>query len=69
MILEIRAAPILNGVRGQSGVDRKALADLLMAVSEIVESYPEISEMDLNAVILWEKGLTVVDARILLKKP
>jgi acetyltransferase len=33
-----------------------------------VEAYPEIVEMDLNPVIVHEKGLSVVDARIILKR-
>jgi acetyltransferase len=33
-----------------------------------VESYPEIQEMDFNPIILYENGLDVVDARIILKK-
>jgi len=68
MLHEIRSAPILNGVRGQSSVDREALVDLLLAVADIIESYPRIKEMDLNPVILFPEGLTVVDARIVLKK-
>jgi acetyltransferase len=66
MVTEIRAAPILNGVRGQPPVDRDALVDLLMVVSELIESYPEIREMDLNPVIARPDGVSVVDARILL---
>ena len=36
-------------------------------VPEIVEAYPEIHEMDLNPVIVYEKGLSIVDARVILK--
>jgi acetyltransferase len=68
MLREIRSAPILNGVRGQPPVDHDALVDLLMKVSEIVEAYPAIREMDLNPVIAYAEGLSVVDARILLHK-
>jgi len=68
MLSEIRSAPLLNGVRGRPPVDRKALVDLLMIVGEIIESYPRIQEMDLNPVIAYEEGLTVVDARVILKK-
>ena len=68
MLTEIRSAPILNGVRGQPAVDHEALVDLLMTVSEVIESYPQIQEMDLNPVIAREDGLSVVDARIILKK-
>jgi acetyltransferase len=68
MLHEIRSAPILNGVRGQASVDREALVDLVLAVADIIEAYPRIQEMDLNPVVLHPDGLTVVDARIVLKK-
>jgi acetyltransferase len=47
-------------------VDREALVDLLLTISEVAEAYPEIREMDLNPVIVREKGLSVVDARVIL---
>lgn len=68
MIEETRSSVILGGVRGQKGYDKKALRKLLSMCSELIESYPEIQEMDLNPVILYEDGLDVVDARIILKK-
>ena len=67
MIDETKSAPILRGVRGSKPHDQKALVNLLLLVSEMVESYPEIEEMDLNPVMLHEKGATIVDARIILK--
>ncbi|MCP4744624.1 MAG: acyl-CoA synthetase [Desulfobacteraceae bacterium] len=66
MIAETKSSPILEGVRGQSPYDQKALVNLLLQVSDIIESYPEIAEMDLNPVILHYDGLSIVDARILL---
>jgi acetyltransferase len=68
MILETKSAPILNGVRGNSPCDKKALVNLLLMVSELVEAYPDIEEMDLNPVIVHEEGLSIVDARIILKQ-
>ncbi len=68
MIEDTRSSVILGGVRGQKGYDKKALRKLLGICSELVESYPEIQEMDLNPVLLYEQGLDVVDARIILKK-
>ncbi|MDX9786226.1 MAG: acetate--CoA ligase family protein [Desulfobacterales bacterium] len=68
MIEDTKSFPILNGARGQAPYDKKALEDLLLTCSEVVESYPEIQEMDLNPVILHEKGLSIVDVRIILKK-
>jgi acyl-CoA synthetase (NDP forming) len=67
MITETKSAPILQGIRGNPPCDRKALIHLLLLVSDLVEAYPEIHEMDLNPVILHESGLSIVDARILLK--
>ncbi len=66
MLGETKSYPILNGIRGQSPYDKKALEDLLLTCSEMMESYPEIREMDLNPVIVHEKGVSVVDVRILL---
>ena len=65
---EIKSAPLLNGFRRSAPVDKKAIVDLLLTISEIVEAYPEIREMDLNPVIATAEGITIVDARILLKK-
>ncbi len=67
MLEETKSAPILGGVRGQKPSDKKALTKLLLICSELIESYPEIREMDLNPVIVHESGATVVDARIILK--
>jgi acetyltransferase len=67
MIEETKSYPILNGVRGAPPYDKKAIIRLLLLCSEIVESYPQIAEMDLNPVIVHEIGLSVVDARIILK--
>lgn len=66
MIEETKSYPILEGVRGQAPRDKKALEDLLLICSEVMEAYPEILEMDLNPVIVHEQGLSIVDVRILL---
>ncbi|MCP4132234.1 MAG: acyl-CoA synthetase [bacterium] len=68
MISEIKSSAILDGVRGKPPVDKKALIELLLTVSEIIEAYPDIKEMDLNPVIAHETGLSIADARIILKE-
>ena len=68
MIKETKSYPILNGARGTSPYDQKALVQLLLLCSELIESYPDIQEMDLNPVIVHETGLSIVDARIILKR-
>lgn len=66
MIDETRGAKLLEGMRGKRPADIAALRRLLVQVSELVVKHPEIEEMDLNPVIVHEKGLTVVDARVVL---
>lgn len=68
MIKEIKSSPILEGFRGAPPLDKRAISDLLLVVSEIMEAYPEIEEMDLNPVIVHPHGIDVVDARIILKE-
>ena len=68
MINEIKSSAILDGVRGRPPRDKKAIAKLIKKVSEIIEAYPVIHEMDLNPVIVHETGLTIVDARIILSE-
>ena len=68
MIEETKSFAILNGIRGKSPYDKKALTRILLLCSEVIESYPEIQEMDLNPVIVHEVGVSIVDARIILKK-
>lgn len=66
MIREVKAFPMLQGVRGGRPSDLEALRDLLLKVSKITEENPEIAEIDLNPILVYEKGLGVADARILL---
>jgi len=68
MLRELRSVRILDGYRGAAPVDQSALIELLLTVSEVVEAYPQIREMDLNPVIVREDGLNVVDARVILDK-
>lgn len=68
MVEDTRSSVLLDGVRGHKGYDKTTLRKLISMCSELIESYPEIEEMDLNPVLLYENGLDVVDARIILKK-
>ena len=71
MIGEIRAAPILAGVRGEAERDRQALAEVLSRYSQMVwDLGDELAESDANPVLVYEQGqgVKLVDARIILKK-
>ncbi|SHM80267.1 acetyltransferase [Caldanaerovirga acetigignens] len=65
MIAETKAYTILRGARGSQDKDIDALADLLVKIGEIAVSNPEIKEMDLNPVAVFERGLAVLDVRII----
>ncbi|MFH9657766.1 acetate--CoA ligase family protein [Streptomyces sp. NPDC017248] len=66
MLGSIRAAPVLRGVRGRPGVDRRAVAELVRRVSELVTDFPEIAEVDLNPVIATARGAVAADIRVIL---
>ena len=64
MISSIKMAPLLEGVRGEKGVDQKALVEIIQRLSQLVTDLDDIKEMDLNPVIAYEDSVFVVDARI-----
>ena len=68
MIQEIKGYSILVGARGQKAADIKALAEVLVKVGKMAQDHPEIEEIDLNPVIVYNKGYKVVDARMILRQ-
>ncbi len=68
MLIELRGRKLLEGFRGIK-TDREAVINLLLSVSRLgneLEDY--IDQMDLNPVFVYEKGLCVVDAKLILRK-
>ena len=66
MITEIKGYEILKGARGNPPRDIQAIEEVLMKVSQLTMENPEINEIDLNPIFVFEKGLQVVDARMIL---
>ncbi|MER5595614.1 acetate--CoA ligase family protein [Streptomyces sp. NPDC002265] len=66
MLDSIRAAEVLRGVRGAAPVDRWALAEQIRRVSQLVDEFPEIAEVDLNPVIATAQGAVAADIRVVL---
>lgn len=64
MLDGIQAAEVLRGVRGAKPVDRGALTRIIVNVSELIDDFPEIQEIDLNPVLANPAGATAVDALI-----
>ena len=68
MIKEIKAYPILKGIRGRKSKDINAIKELLIRLAKIAEDYPEIEEIELNPFMVHEKGISIVDTLITLRK-
>ena len=71
MLREIRAYSLLEGVRGAPPVDREALVDTLLRISQLVTDFPEIMELDINPFIVFEQGQggIALDMRLVLQAP
>jgi len=70
MIKSIKGYPILAGARGEAPADMKAIVDMMLKVSQLINDLKDyIKEMDLNPVFVYPEGegAVIVDARIILK--
>jgi acetate---CoA ligase (ADP-forming) len=68
MMREMRSFNLLRGVRGEPRADLKAIADTLLKVSQMVVDFPDIVEMDMNPLMVFEegKGVMGIDMRLVL---
>ena len=69
MLEEIRAHSLLRGVRGRPPADREALVETLLRIGQLVTDFPEIVEMDINPLMVYEqgRGAVALDMRLVLK--
>lgn len=68
MLEDLRLGALLDGVRGQSPVDRNAIARLLSDVSHLAAGVPRLAELDLNPVRVGVGGPTAVDCVLVLSE-
>lgn len=68
MIRSLRGYRIIEGTRGQKGIDRQQYADIIVRLSQMLRFATEIKEMDINPLISTDRGLFAVDARIRVEK-
>ncbi|MDF1514019.1 MAG: acetate--CoA ligase [Anaerolineae bacterium] len=68
MIREIRSYRLLEGVRGEPPVDMEALENSLLIISRLVTDFPEIVELDINPLMVFEeeRGAMAIDMRLVL---
>jgi acyl-CoA synthetase (NDP forming) len=70
MVHEIKGYRLLQGYRGQPPADVKAIEEVLLRISRLIQEIPEISELDLNPIFALPEGqgCKIVDARIRIEK-
>lgn len=68
MIYSLKSREVLEGTRGQGGVNIEGFADILVRLSALVEAVPEIYEMDLNPLLGNKEHVIAVDARIRIER-
>ncbi|MBC5763335.1 bifunctional acetate--CoA ligase family protein/GNAT family N-acetyltransferase [Ramlibacter albus] len=64
LISRTRIAPLLAGYRGRPPVQREALVDALLKVSELACDIAEVAELDINPLLADSHGVLALDARI-----
>jgi acetyltransferase len=69
MIRGTKVARMLEQFRHLPPIDRAALEEVLLRVSEMACELPELEELDINPVIADEHGVFALDARVVLREP
>lgn len=68
MIHSLRAYKILQGTRGQAGINQQRYAEIIVRLSTLLRFATEIKEMDINPLLADEKNVIAVDARIRVQR-
>jgi acyl-CoA synthetase (NDP forming) len=64
MLNDIRGVARLRGHRGKPPADEAALSEALLRVAALLEAAPEIQELDINPLAVFDQGVAALDARI-----
>ena len=68
MLSEVRGVRLLRGARGMPPADLDAIIQALLAMSRLLVSCPEVIEIDVNPLLVFEEGAAAVDARAALRR-
>ncbi|MCC6927795.1 MAG: acetate--CoA ligase family protein [Gemmatimonadaceae bacterium] len=69
MVRGIRAARVLQGMRGAPPADEAALVEAIVRLGQLAADFPEIEELDVNPLLALPQGAVAVDARVQLQRP
>jgi len=65
MLESLRIWPLLLGTRGEPGVDMDALVEIIERLSFFASQNPDVTELDINPLLVSAAGCWAVDARII----
>lgn len=66
MIEQIKGYPLLTAFRGRKAKDVDLLKECITRLSQLVMECPQIKELDINPLLVLEKGCYVADAKIMV---
>ncbi len=66
MMTEVRGYRLLTGLRGAEPKDIDAVSDVIVKLSEILDYAGGVKELEINPLVVHEKGVVAVDARAIL---
>lgn len=66
MISETKISKLIRGFRGTKAVDTRKLYDIVMRIGLLMERFNEVKEIDMNPLMISDKEIALVDARIIL---
>lgn len=69
MLERLRCAPLLQAWRGRPAVDTTALADVVAAISQLICTRHDLTEVELNPVRVCAEGALAVDALVVRSIP
>ena len=69
MIRDLRSYALLEAFRGRRPSDKECLAEILERVSQLSVDLPQVEELDMNPIMVYEEGegCRVADARIIIR--
>jgi acetate---CoA ligase (ADP-forming) len=69
IVKETKSYTLLKGIRGEPPADIAALKETILRISQLVTAYPEIAEMDINPILVYNEGAgcQALDVKIALK--
>ena len=67
MLDSLKAKKVLSGARGAQPSDKAAIVEAVLRLAKLLEDFPEIKELDINPLLAMERGVKVLDARIVIE--